>query len=203
MRASKSSKSGNGVYTIQEPAWDAELELHGMLHLEFGDLAQDSHAKFVAGGNPFFSPGIQHDRDTLLVGGKINLSTNDENDQLSLITSYDAELRSKYFGQTVSLMARYDFDQGPRYLKTAAIRNAALKARKVPDQLVTATSKDIEDIQQAIQPASNANSDPEARALLAVDAAIKTWISALSNKNLEVYFNSYAANFMTPYGASR
>lgn len=197
---------GKGVYTIQEPDWSAELELHGMLNHEFGDLAQASKARFVAGGNPFNSPSVQPARDSLIIGGKVNLASIDENDQLSLITSYDAEIRSKYFGQIISLAARYDFDQAPRYLKAANARNVAL-GKQVATQSVQSTEKDIAAIQQALQSGSDDANDPNAventRKLEAINQTLSTWIAALSNKNLDAYFNSYAASFSPNDGSTR
>lgn len=197
---------GKGVYTLQEPDWSAELELHGMLNHEFGDLAQDSNARFVAGGNAFNSPSVQPARDSLIIGGKVNLSSIDENDQLSLITSYDAEIRSKYFGQIVSLAARYDFDQAPRYLKAANARNVAL-GKQVATQSVQATEKDIAAIQQALQSESSDANNPQSientHKLIEINQTLSTWIAALSNKNLEAYFNSYAASFSPNDGSTR
>ena len=65
----------------------------------------------------------------------------------------------------LSLMSRYDFAQNPRHLKTIVIINSALKARKVPNHLVTATSKEIQDTQQA----TNVNSYPEELNLIALE----------------------------------
>ena len=197
---------GKGVYTIQEPDWSAELELHGMLNHEFGDLAQNSNARFVAGGNAFNSPSVQPARDSLIIGGKVNLTSIDENDQLSLITSYDAEIRSKYFGQIVSLAARYDFDQAPRYLKIANARNVAL-GKQVATQSIQATEKDIAAIQQALQSGTDDENDPNrfenTEKLVAINQTLSTWIAALSNKNLDAYFNSYAASFSPNDGSTR
>lgn len=197
---------GKGVYTIQEPDWSAELELHGMLNHEFGDLAQNSNARFVAGGNTFYSPSVQPARDSLFIGGKVNLTSIDENDQLSLITSYDAEIRSKYFGQIISLAARYDFDQAPRYLKAVQSRNVAL-GKQVATQSVQATEKDIAAIQQALQSGSDYANDPNrfenTDKLVAINQTLSTWIAALSNKNLDAYFNSYAASFSPNDGNTR
>jgi outer membrane autotransporter protein len=196
---------GKVIYSLQEDTWGAELELHGMYRHEFGDIAQDSTARFVFGGSSFSSPGIKPIRNDFIVGGSIRLTTDDENDQITLLTSYDANFREKYFGQIVSLNLRYDFDQAPRYIKNANAKLAAAKARQVPMQLVGATEKDIAEIQAAIQenPADDGLSAVDAEKQAAIDKTIKTWATALSNKSLDVYFNSYAANFVTPDGSTR
>lgn len=194
---------GKAVYAVQEPGWAAELELHGMLRHEFGDLAQDSTARFVIGGDSFNSPGIKPVRDTIVLGGVVRITGDDEEDQLTLLTSYDAEIREKYFGQTVSLNLRYDFDQAPRYLKQAAARLAAMPSSQMPGQAVKARGNDIAAISQAMQPVTDGGNDQEARTQAAVNTAIGSWINALSNKNMDLYFNSYATSFIAPDGSTR
>lgn len=193
------------IYRLQEKDWAAELELHGLFRHEFGDLAQDSRARFVVGGNSFASPGIQPERNSLLLGGSVSLTGDDEDDQLTLLTSYDAELREKYLGQIVTLNVRYDFDQAPQYIKGAKAKLATKAAKQVREQKVDATQKDIANINQAMQAEPEFNSESNALDAnqQAIDSTIKTWLTAQSNKNMEVYFNSYAADFSTPDGSNR
>lgn len=193
---------GKAIYSLQEPGWAAEVELRAMLRHEFGDLEQDGTARFAVGGDKFSSPGARLARDAIQLGGSVRLTGDDENDQLTLLTSYDADIREKYFGQNLTLNLRYDFDQAPRYLKASATRQAAALARRVPEQAVGATDMDILSIGDAMK--GDAGSGANAGTIPAeVDAAIATWLSAQSNKDMEVYFNSYAANFATPDGSSR
>ncbi|WP_047537961.1 autotransporter outer membrane beta-barrel domain-containing protein [Methylotenera versatilis] len=196
---------GKVIYSLQEKDWAAELELHGLYRHEFGDVAQDSSARFVFGGTRFISPGLNPDRNSLLLGGSVRLTGDDENDQLTLLTSYDAELRDKYLGQTMTLNVRYDFDQAPRYIKDAKAKLAKNAAKKAPEQKVGASEKDIVAINQAMQ--AEAEFNQESNTLdanqQAIDSTIKTWATALTNKNLDIYFNSYAADFTAPDGSSR
>ncbi|MEQ1766699.1 MAG: autotransporter outer membrane beta-barrel domain-containing protein, partial [Methylotenera sp.] len=98
---------------MQEKGWGADLELHGLYRHEFGNVAQDNFARFVTGGNSFLSPGVKPTRDDFVLGGSVRLTGDDENDQLTLLTSYDANFREKYFGQIMTLNMRYDFYQAP------------------------------------------------------------------------------------------
>ncbi len=192
---------GKAIYSLQEPGWAAEVELHGMLRHEFGDLALDSTARFVIGGDSFSSPGVRPVRNDIILGGAIRMTGDDENDQLTLLTSYDANIREKYFGQTVALNLRYDFDQAPRYLRQAAARQSVVSSAKTSGVSVTATEADIANIHQAMQPRQD--NDPENMAISAVGQAISNWLNALSNKDVDSYFNSYAANFVVPDGSTR
>ena len=196
---------GKVIYSIQQPDWAAEIELRAMLKHEFGDIAQDNTARFAFGSNRFSSPGIKPAKDDFTIGGSVRLTGDDENDQLTLLTSYDANIREKYFGQTMSLNLRYDFDQAPRYLKSAKVKLAHLKAKNAPQQQITATEQDIAEIQKAIQAGLvvNANNPADAEKQKAIDSTLNTWISAIINKNIDVYFNTYAANFETPDGSTR
>lgn len=193
---------GKMLYTLQEPDWAAEFELRAMLRHELGDIAQNTTARFALGGDSFKSPGVKPERTDLQLGGTVRLVGDDENDQLSLLTSYDAGIREKYFGQTVTLNVRYDFDQAPRYTRRAKERLAQKLERRIQEIFVTATEKDIAEINLAMQGGEDAGSEDDALQQ-AVNATIANWIKAQSNKNLDVYFNSYAANFATPDGSSR
>jgi outer membrane autotransporter protein len=201
----RSGLGGKILWNIQQPEWNAGIELRALYSHEFGDVAQDSTARFVAGGPSFSSPGIKPARDGIVLGSSVRLTGNDDNDQVTLLASYDADIREQFFGHALTMMLRYDFDQGPSYVKRANARKAALLNRAVPAIQVKATEQDIAAINQAMQPgASNQDVDPETtQAELAVSAAIDSWLDALTNKNMDSYFNSYAANFATPDGSSR
>ncbi len=193
---------GRALYTLQEEDWLAALELRAMLNHEFGDVAQDSTARFVAGGSSFASPGVRPARDSLLLGGSIRLTGDDDQDQLSLLLNYDSELRERYFSQALSMTLRYDFDQGPAFRQQAEARKALTSAKSgvaTAAPSVTVTERDVAAIQQAIT-GTDAGS---VRRQQAVADALYAWVNAMANKNVEVYFNSYAADFVTPDGGSR
>lgn len=186
------------VYSLQEKDWGAELELHGLFRHEYGDLAQNTRARFVVGGNRFLSPGLQPERHSLLLGGSMRLTSDDEDDQLTMLISYDSELREKYFGQTMSLNVRYDFDQAPKYLKSVKEKVALEKSQKSFTNSNNAMQKANNNAPETITDVTV----PDAKQL-EIDQTIKMWITALSNKNLEVYFNSYGADFISADGNSR
>ena len=201
---------GKAIYSLQQTNWGAELELHGMYRHEFGDLTQDNSARFVVGSNSFKSSGIKPARDGFIVGGRLRLTGDDETDQLTLSANYDADIREKYFGQIMSLNLRYDFDGASDYFKKAKAKilaNRAKLAKIPPTQLAKVTEKDIASINQAMQmtdvgseftlPVFDAAKQKE------VDATIKTWATALTNKNTDMYFKTYSANFVTPDGSTR
>ncbi|WP_020181794.1 autotransporter domain-containing protein [Methylotenera sp. 1P/1] len=193
------------IYTLQQNDWAAELELHGLYRHEFGDIAQDTTARFAAGGNSFLSPGINPVRDDFVLGASLRLTGDDENDQVTLLTTYDANIRKQYFGQTMTLNLRYDFDKAPSYKTAAKAKLANMAAKKVPEQKFGATEKDIAAINQAIQPETQLADDENVldENQQAIDTTIKNWTAALGNKNLDVYFNTYATDFITPDGSSR
>lgn len=201
----KSYRGGLGgklVYTMQEPTWGAELELHGMYRHEFGDIAPATQARFIVGGNSFTSPAIQPVRNDFVFGGSVRLTSDDEDDQITFFTSYDANVREKYFGQAVSLSLRYDFDKASEYKQKAKLKLAEMMARKgVPN---TELMKSIQESRDALPESLGVVTDPaKANEIKAIDTAINNWANALSNKNTDVYFNTYAANFVSQEGVSR
>lgn len=196
---------GKMIYAIEQPEWSAELELRAMARHEFGDLAQDNWARFTSGGEGFHSPGIRPARDSLQFGGSLRVYGTDERDQITLQTSYDADIREKYFGQIVSLNLRYDFNQGARYTKLAAQRRADA-AKEIPVQYVKASEAEIAAMQQAMQSAidlGETQSPEDAKSQEAINAAVHRWAAALGNKNTDAYFSSYAAEFNAPGGITR
>jgi outer membrane autotransporter protein len=194
------------LFNIQEMDWNAGIELHALLSHEFGDLAQDATARFVAGGDRFFSPGAKLARNTILMGGNIRLTGNDENDQVTLLIGYDAEAREKYIGQSLSMMLRYDFDQAANYVRRANLRKEAKSKQLVAAQSVEATEQDIDAIVQAMKPTQNMSSaalTAEQTQILTISNLLNIWVNALVNKNAEGYFNTYASDFIAPEGATR
>lgn len=201
----KSYRGGLGgklVYAMQEPTWGAELELHGMYRHEFGDINPTTQARFVVGGNSFISPAIQPVRDDFVFGGSVRLTSDDEDDQITFFTSYDANMREKYFGQAVSLSLRYDFDKASEYKQKAKLKLAEMMAKKgVPNADLI---KSIQESREAQAENLGVVIDPaKAKEIQAIDTVINNWASALSNKNTDVYFNTYAANFVSQEGVAR
>lgn len=208
-RAFDSIRSGLGaktLFNVQEKDWNAGIEFRALLNHEFGNLAQDATARFVSGGARFYSPGAKLARDTILLGSSVRLTGDDDNDQISLLASYDAEFREKYFGQSLSMMLRYDFDQAPAYIERANMRKVVLNAKSVPTQLVAATEQDIAEITQAMQASTQSVAEslsPENQQKLAISSVLNYWINALTSKNVENYFNVYASDFVTSDGSTR
>ena len=197
---------GKALWSIQEDDWAADIALHALWNHEFGNIAQDTTARFIAGGNQFKSPGVKPDRDSLIIGSSVFLTGDDENDQVSLLANYDAELREKYFGQAFSMMLRYDFDKAPGYLKQAQANKSLIAAKQKMIQHVAVTEQDIHNIQSAIQPANSASYSQEtikAETEQAVTKAVDSWLAALSNKNINAYLNSYAKDFTPSDGSTR
>lgn len=209
---------GKILLNLQEPDYNAGIELHAMYMHEFGDLANDSVAQFTHGGAVFHSPGLAPARGGIVLGSSVRLTGNDGNDQISLLTSYDADLREQYFGQSFTLMLRYDFDQGPSYDKKAELRKARTLARAQSSLPVQATERDIQSLSHAIsaKPADLAgellaadltSADSQVRLTAqkrkAVKEAVDHWFNAGINGNSQVYFNSYAADFVNAEGLTR
>ncbi|MCB5206615.1 autotransporter outer membrane beta-barrel domain-containing protein [Methylovorus mays] len=209
---------GKVLLNIQQPDYNAGVELRAQFVREFGDLTNNSVAQFTHGGPVFYSPGIRPARDTLVLGSSVRLTGSDANDQLTLLASLDAELREQYFGQAMTLMLRYDFDQGPSYEKKASYRKAAALVRQQATRAVQATDRDIARLSQAMTAkntdlmdellaADLKSTDPAVRAdaekRQAVKVAIDNWINAMLNGNSQVYFNSYAADYVNEEGLTR
>jgi len=208
-RSFDSIRSGLGaktLFNVQEKDWNAGLELSAILTHEFGDLAQDATARFVAGGESFYSPGVELARNTVVLGGRARLTGDDDNNQITLLASYDAEFREKYFGQSLSMQLRYDFDQASAYIERANTRKEKMQKNAVPTQLVTATEQDIADITQAMQASTQKIVEPislENQQRLAISKVLNYWINALTSKSVENYFNVYAADFVISEGGTR
>ncbi|MEZ0231606.1 MAG: autotransporter domain-containing protein [Methylophilaceae bacterium] len=212
----RSGLGGKVLLSFQQPDYNAGIELRAQYVHEFGDLTNNSVAQFVHGGPVFYSSGIKPANDGILLGSSLRLTGTDNRDQLTLLASYDADVRDKYFGQSLTLMLRYDLDQGPSYSKKLELRKTAARLDSTPkDQLVTASNHDIDAISKAMAPSSTQdmlefelNSDNPAIRLnaqkkQAVKAAIDNWINAIINGNQLVYFNTYAADFVNDEGLTR
>lgn len=205
-RRTESYRSGLGgkiLLSLQEEDWNAGIELRVLYQHEFGNVAQDSVARFVVGGVSLNSPGVKPQRDTAVLGSSIRLTGDDRNDQLSMLVSYDAEMRSQYFGQTLSMMLRYDFDQGPSYQKRAEARKAAIQTKNDTMPSLKITEHDLATIQQAITPNTTSFNPDDLRQQQAISTTLDGWVNAMVNHNVDVYFNNYAAEFSTADGSSR
>ena len=204
-----SFRSGLGVkalWNLQQEDWNAAIDIHGLWLHEFGDIVQDSTARFLVGGNSFNNPSVKPARESFVAGSSLLLTGDDENDQISLLASYEAEFRDRFFGQNISMRLRYDFDKGSSYINRANNNKAEILDRVKKVHLANATEQDIKAIQQAITPASNGSADentPKSKDELEIELAVKKWIQALSNKNIETYFSSYASEFTPPDGTTR
>jgi len=211
---------GKLLFSFQQPDYNAGLELRANYVHEFNDLSNNSYASFIADNVSFYSPGQKADRDAVLLGSSVRLTGNDGKDQLTLLTSYDAQLRDKYFGQVFSLMLRYDFDQGPSYLKKAAYLKAAALAKQESAIAVDASKRDINTLSTAMSGSPGANNPvmqlveddlkstdaqvrENARKKLAVLQAIDVWITAISNNTVQSYLSSYSADYVNEDGLSR
>jgi len=211
----RSGMGGKVLLSLQEPSYNAGVELRAMYVHEFGDLTNNSVARFTHGGATFYSPGIAPARGGIILGSSVRLTGNDENDQLTLLASYDADFRDKYFGQSLTLMLRYDFDQGPSYIKKAIYRATEAQNRiAAVEKKVTATDRDVMQMANAMAGPSQdmlayelSSDDPQVRASAirkqAVQKAVDNWLNAMLNGNLTVYFNTYAADFVNEDGLSR
>jgi len=201
----RTALGAKAVYSLQQEDWFAGIELRALYNHEFGDIAQDSTARFVVGGDTFQSSGIRPVRDGFVVGSSLRLTGDDGNDQLSFLASYDADIRDKYFGQSLSMMLRYDFDQAMAYQKLNQARKAADAARAPPLTVpVKASEQDISTIHQAMVPASiNHTEEPQDPVIQQVSQALDSWATALTDKNLINYFNSYSVDFVNAEGLTR
>lgn len=202
----KAGFGGKVIYKFEENLWSGDLEMNAMLRHEFGDLRQDVNAQFIVGGNAFKATGIRPARNSLNIGGKVNLTSVDENDQLTLIASYDAELKENYFGQTVALNARYDFDQALSYIKASKVRlSKDVEKKGIPVQFVGATDKEIASLSEAMFTKTSATEidKKQFERFKEISQFINGWVSALVQKNLDNYFNSYASDFETAEGVTR
>lgn len=201
----KSYRGGIGgklVYAMQNTDWAGELELHGMFRHEFGDIAPDTIARFAAGGDKFVSPSVLTTRNDFVFGASVKLTSDDDDDMLTILAGYDANLRKKYFGQAVSLNIRYDFDKAEIYQQKAQLKLAELRVKRDLDneKLLQSVQKDREAPLPSVEPTEDPKTAKERRE---VHSVINNWASAISNKNTDVYFNTYAANFVSQDGMSR
>lgn len=190
---------GKAIFSLQMDDWHAGIELRAMLHHEFGDLAQDNIARLVAGGNTFKSPGAKLDRDGLLIGSTLRLTGDDQKDQLTLLASYDADLRSQYVGQSFSMMLRYDFDQAETYKQKAKMRKEAME-RPLASSPVKATERDIASLSAAMRTGEPEALDPVSQQ---VSMALEAWATAMTNNQLDRFFSSYASSFTNSDGITR
>ena len=179
---------GKVLLSFQQPEWSAGIELHAMMQQEFGDVSQDTRARFIGHSGEFDSPGMRPARQGITMGGTLRLTGRDNLDQLSLLASYDADMRSQYLGQLFSLMLRYDLGQGPSYTRRIQASKQLAQSRAIASIPVEATSQDVAALAQAMAPGLSAEQQ-------AVQGAIAHWLEAISNSNVAMYLGSYAADF--------
>ena len=106
-----SFRSGLGAKAIvpfyQDEA-KAALELRAIWNHEFADTAQDSTARFAAGGSSFSVNGVSPARDSANLGATLRLTGGNAVKQ-TLLLSYDAEVKDQFVSHTGKLTARFDF----------------------------------------------------------------------------------------------
>lgn len=208
-KTTDSFRSGIGakaLWNMDQEDWTANIGIHALWMHEFGDIGETTTARFLAGGSAFNNPSVNIARESIVAGASVQLTGNDENDQVSLLASYEAEMRDKFFSQNMSMRIRYDFDKGPSYTSSANKRKAELMAKVKQAQLVKATQADIDAIQQAIAaPNSGVAEQPAPKSAheIQIESAVTKWMNALANKNMETYFNSYASEFSPSDGSTR
>lgn len=208
-KTTDSLRSGLGakaIWSIQEEDWSADIGMHALWMHEFNNIGQSTTARFLAGGDTFVNPSVNIARESAIAGASVRLTGNDENDQVSLLASYEAEMREKFFSHNMSLSIRYDFDKGPSYTRRANHNKEVMLAKIREFKSVKATQADLDSIQQAISPSNDTEVGqllPKSVHEVQIESAITQWMSALANKNMETYFNSYASEFTPADGSSR
>jgi outer membrane autotransporter protein len=95
------------LFNIGNEALPINLETRALWWHEFADVAQDTSARFAAGGTAFKVEGVRPARDSANLGASLNASAKDGSQSLTI--SYDADVRSQYLGHTASLTARFNF----------------------------------------------------------------------------------------------
>lgn len=193
----RSGLGGKFMYLIQENDWIADIELRALWNHEFGDLSPNSTAQFVAGGNQFTSPGIKTTRDDFTLGSSLRLTGSEENDDISLLFSYDANQRAQFISHSLIMQLRYEFDGGHSLMKRAL----AAKEKTVA-KAITAIQVDEDDIavlQKMIAPETYQTTQAEK----AVNTTIEAWQAAQNRGDVEAYQKFYAQNFTSDNGSDR
>jgi len=105
----RSGVGAKGIVSLYEGDIKAKLELRAIWNHEFANTAQDTTARFAAGGSSFTTSGISPERDSANLGASLRLVGANKTMQQSLNLSYDAEIKNQYQSHTASLQARFDF----------------------------------------------------------------------------------------------
>lgn len=111
-RDTDSFRSGVGARAIVplfEGGANGALEVRTIWNHEFADVAQDSTARFAAGGSTFNVKGARPDRDSANLGLTMHVNGTSNHLKQSLLVSYDADIRDHYVSHTGKLQARFDF----------------------------------------------------------------------------------------------
>jgi len=85
------------------------LEFRALWNHEFANTAQDTTATFVGGTNAFTVSGINPERDSADLGASLRLTGGGDVVKQSVSLNYDANVKSQYVTQYVTLNARFDF----------------------------------------------------------------------------------------------
>ena len=109
-RSTDSFRTGLGakaLFNIGKESLPMSLEARALWWHEFADVAQDTTARFAAGGTAFNVEGIRPARDSANLGLSLKASAKDGSQSLTI--AYDADLRNQYLAHTASLTARFNF----------------------------------------------------------------------------------------------
>lgn len=199
----ESLRSGLGaraLYSIQEDDWRADLEMRSTWSHEFGDLAQDVVAHFLAGAGSFTSPAVPTDRNRYLLGGGLRLSGANDSDEISVLLNYDSEFGEHAFSQVVSMQLRYDFEQAALARRQAEYRMDLAKSQASAPVSAAATDADVDvdRIRRAIAPGKDT-----AACETAVAGALSAWAAARATGDAERYLDAYAADYADDGGGHR
>jgi len=111
-RATDSFRTGLGakwLIPLAQNTFNAGLEMRAIWQHEFADNSIDTTAQFVDGGYRFRTNGVSLGRDSANLGASLRISGNSGGLKQSINLNYDADMRSQYLNQTVSIQARFDF----------------------------------------------------------------------------------------------
>jgi outer membrane autotransporter protein len=111
-RDTDSLRSGLGakaLIPLSDSSIKTSLELRTIWNHEFANTAQDTVARFTAGGSAFTTTALSPTRDSANLGAALRLTGGDDIVRQSLTVSYDAEIKQQYLSHTAQIQARFDF----------------------------------------------------------------------------------------------
>lgn len=199
-RDTESLRTGLGgklLYLIQQNDWVADIEFRALWNHEFANLSPDSTARFVAGGDQFTSPGIKTTRDDFTLGSSLRLTGSEENDDISLLFSYDANKRAQFISHALLMQLRYEFDGGHSLMKRALVAKEKTVAKAIT--AIQVNENDIAVIQKMIAPETYQTTQAEK----AVNTTIEAWKAAQNRGDVDAYLKFYAPNFTSGSGSDR